>query len=100
MMAESDSTTEIYDLYTAGGEFYRQPSDAFTVADSKSDPARTLNFSPGGKVVFSVKADGRLEPGEGLSHDEATQGLFDCLSTAFPNMIDAWAQQRGWIKPD
>lgn len=42
-----------------------------------------LRFSPASRVAMRITPDGRLVPGEGLSEDEATRGMFSSLQQMF-----------------
>lgn len=44
-----------------------------------SSMAGQLSFVGPGKVYMVLTSDGRLEPGAGLSQDEATQAMFRAL---------------------
>ena len=51
------------------------------------------------KVVLTITPDGRLEPGEGLSTDEATRAFFGVMVEMWPEMIERWAEAAGWTRP-
>ena len=51
--------------------------------DKSSDMNKTQIFTIGPKTVLIITPDGRLEAGEGLSHDEVSRELFKICSTYY-----------------
>ncbi len=51
--------------------------------DKSSDMDKTQVFTTGPKAVLIITPDGRLEAGEGLSHDEVSRELFKICSTYY-----------------
>ena len=52
------------------------------------DMLSSVGFSDGARVVLTIDNEGRLIPGEGLSMDEVTQGVFAALSTSLPKYAE------------
>ena len=50
------------------------------MSDKSSDMNKTQIFTIGPKTVLIITPDGRLEAGEGLSHDEVSRELFKICS--------------------
>jgi len=53
------------------------------MSDKSSDMNKTQIFTIGPKTVLIITPDGRLEAGEGLSHDEVSRELFKICSTYY-----------------
>ena len=53
----------------------------------------SISFSANGGVVLTIRPDGRIERGPGLSDDEATVAFVDCLSKYVPCFVAALRQR-------
>ena len=53
------------------------------MSDKSYDMNKTQVFTTGPKAVLIITPDGRLEAGEGLSHDEVSRELFKICSTYY-----------------
>ena len=53
------------------------------MSGKSSDMNKTQIFTIGPKTVLIITPDGRLEAGEGLSHDEVSRELFKICSTYY-----------------
>lgn len=53
-----------------------------------------------GRTVLTITKEGRMVPGQGLSADKATRKTFNVMVKMWPSLIDQWARQHGYVKPD
>lgn len=64
---------------------------------------RSFAFSDGAQCVMTITKEGRLVPGEGLSPDEATQGMFKVLTrlwegnNAYVEGLKADKERLDWL---
>ena len=60
-----------------------------SVTTDKSPPSGNITFSVESGVVLTIKSDGSIVKGDGLSDDEASLAFFECLSRGVPCWIKA-----------
>lgn len=56
--------------------------------DTQPKSTGTITFNQVGKTVLTITADGRLEPGEGMSDDEFTLAVFDTMARYLPGYLN------------
>ena len=74
------------------------------MSDKSSDMNKTQIFKTGPKEVLIITPDGRLEAGEGLSHDEVSRELFKICSTYYGTRTAELEREnaalREWVKEE
>lgn len=64
--------------------------NVFTLANPER---QSITFHAGGHPILTMKPDGSIELGEGLSTDEATRAFCDCLANYLPGFLSALRQR-------
>lgn len=69
MVNDTDNVIELND--------FRQPVEE----QERTSSVKSMQFLLNNKVVMEVRSDGVLVPGPGLSEDEATKRIIDCIAS-------------------
>ena len=70
------------------------------MSDKSSDMNKTQVCTTGPKAVLIITPDGRLEAGEGLSHDEVSRELFKICSTYYGTRTAELERENAALRAD